>query len=101
VIALTEPFAAGDTLDFVLVPGSLGDDVVDATTADLTIRPVVFGDMNFDGCVDRADLTLLVDGIRRHVTLPAYDLNADGNVNIADARFLVLHFSNPGGAPCD
>ena len=30
-----------------------------------------------------------------------YDLNRDGNVDIADARFLALHFNNPGGAPCN
>jgi hypothetical protein len=31
---------------------------------------------------------------------PKHDLNEDGSVDIADARFLVLRFTNPKGAPC-
>jgi hypothetical protein len=30
-----------------------------------------------------------------------YDLNGDGKVDVADARFLTLQFTNPGGAPCN
>jgi hypothetical protein len=28
-------------------------------------------------------------------------LNGDGKVDVADARFLVMHFTNPNGAPCN
>jgi hypothetical protein len=58
------------------------------------------GDFNGDCCVDRADLDVLMERIRARSTDLTYDLNGDGNVNIADARTLVLLFTNPGGAPC-
>ncbi|MCI0541907.1 MAG: hypothetical protein L0Z50_42465 [Verrucomicrobiales bacterium] len=58
------------------------------------------GDLNGDGCVDRDDLTLLLAKVRARSTDLAYGVNGDGRVNIADARKLVLLFSNPGGAPC-
>jgi hypothetical protein len=32
---------------------------------------------------------------------PGYDLNQDGRVDVADARRIVLEFSNPGGWPCE
>jgi hypothetical protein len=58
------------------------------------------GDVNFDGCVDRADLTYLLAQLRARSSDPRYDLNGDGKVDIADARFLVLHFTNPNGSSC-
>lgn len=60
------------------------------------------GDLNDDGCVDRADLSIMLACIRGPGSCePSYDLNGDGNVNIADARYLVTLFSNPRGAACE
>ena len=73
-------------------------------TAWISPQPPVEGDLNGDGCVDRADYyKYIIDadirGPEPHD--PAYDLNGDGKVNIADARYLVTLFTNPRGAPCD
>jgi hypothetical protein len=38
--------------------------------------------------------------IRARSTEGIYDLNGDGKVDIADARFLILYFTDPGGASC-
>lgn len=61
------------------------------------------GDLNRDGCIDRADLTVILDFIRATGTFynAGLDLNDDGLVNIADARALVLLFDNLRGAPCN
>ncbi|PTN10006.1 C13 family peptidase [Nitrosomonas aestuarii] len=59
------------------------------------------GDLNKDLCVDRSDLAILLTEIRK--SLPhnlTYDLNADGIVNIADARKLVTLFTHDRGAAC-
>jgi hypothetical protein len=66
----------------------------------LTLQITQLGDLNADGCVDQIDLAALMARVQARSTDLAYDLNGDGNVSIADTRFLVLHFSNPGGAPC-
>lgn len=59
------------------------------------------GDLNGDGCVDRSDYYIIVGDIRDgEPNDPAYDLNGDGTVNIADARYLVTLFTNPRGAAC-
>jgi len=64
--------------------------------------PLAPGDLNLDGCVDRADLLELTHALQMQpIYDPALDLNSDGRVNSADARALVLLFSNPGGAPCE
>jgi hypothetical protein len=60
-------------------------------------------DLNADGCVDRLDLAFLLSVIRGYGPVapgPEFDLNGDGEVNIADARRLVTLFSNPRGVPC-
>jgi hypothetical protein len=64
---------------------------------------VVFkGDLNSDACVDREDLAEILEVIRGVASpTPSYDLNGDGEVNIADARYLVTLFTNLRGAPCD
>jgi hypothetical protein len=57
--------------------------------------PPAAGDFNADGRIDSADLNLLLAKIRARSTDLIYDVNGDGTVTIADARFLVLHFQNP------
>ncbi len=59
------------------------------------------GDLDGNGCVDLSDLTgILLPAIGSGLTDPQFDLNGDGDVNIADARRLVTLFSNPRGASC-
>lgn len=57
-------------------------------------------DLDGSGCVDRTDLNRLNTAIRSRSKDPAYDLNLDGRVDIADARLLSLRFSRVGGVPC-
>jgi len=54
-------------------------------------------DLDGDGCVGRADYTILILAIRSRSTDLQYDLNGDGVVNILDARKLVLSFTHPTG----
>ncbi len=70
---------------------------------DLTIKACPkFGDVNNDCCVDRTDFNLVLAEIRSRGSNPAYDVNGDGLVNIADARRVAVLFCNPvTGAPCD
>jgi hypothetical protein len=59
------------------------------------------GDFNADGCIDLTDFNTLMAVINSPAPHdPIYDLNSDGVVNIADARYLALLFTNPNGAPC-
>jgi Dockerin type I domain len=59
------------------------------------------GDLDGNGCIDRSDLSIILSHIRSpEEPDPSYDLNGDGSVNIADARYLVTLFTNPRGAPC-
>jgi len=59
------------------------------------------GDLNGDGCVDRADYSIIMADIRGGAPFDmAHDLNGDGAVNIADGRFLVTLFTNPRGVAC-
>ncbi len=58
-------------------------------------------DVNNDGCIDIEDLGIILGDIRSPAPRnPLYDLNGDGIVNIADARYLTIRFTNPRGAPC-
>lgn len=60
------------------------------------------GDLNCDGCVDWTDLSIILADIRGPEPHdPSYDLNSDGAVNIADARYLVTLFTNPRGVACE
>jgi len=52
------------------------------------------------GCIDTTDLDHVTDMVRIHSTDPTYDLNGDGKVDIADSRWLVLHYTNPSGSSC-
>jgi len=59
------------------------------------------GDLNNDGCVDRSDYNIIIGDIRNgSPNNSAFDLNGDSAVNIANARFLVIRFTNSRGAPC-
>jgi hypothetical protein len=62
--------------------------------------PTALGDLNNDGCVDRIDLSVITTKIRERSNALTNDLNHDGKVDIADARFLVLHFTHPDGSAC-
>jgi hypothetical protein len=62
---------------------------------------VISGDLDGNQCVDRSDYSILMADVRDgQPNNPAHDLNGDGAVNIADARYLVTLFTNPRGAPC-
>jgi hypothetical protein len=96
---------------FDITPGSSVRAVIDTLLANrrvgvgfqpqLACGQRVLGDMNDDGCVDRNDLAAIMAQIRGRSQDPDGDLNGDGKVDIADARFLVIHFSNSDGSPCD
>jgi len=47
------------------------------------------GDLNGDGQTNAADIDLLAAGLRAGRTEPAWDLQPDGRVDLADHRFLV------------
>lgn len=73
-----------------------------ATTQTQKVRVLpVPGDLNKDGCVDLTDYNEIIGVVRARGTNLVYDLNGDGVVTIADARFLATKFSNPKGAPCN
>ena len=59
--------------------------------ADKTIE--YYFDLNVDKKVDMADFNILMGKIQSRSTDTRYDMNGDGLINIADARFMVLHFS--------
>ncbi len=84
-LAFPTSVAGGETIDFVVGYGTDGNHWGDSTAADITIRPALAADLNQDGCIDRADLALLLQQIRSGSTDPVYDLNSDGRVDMADA----------------
>ena len=84
------------------------DFVISTTDDDFDKAPFVKiiekGDLNRDGCVDTVDLGEFIEVMRgRASKLPSilYDLNSDSEINIADARALVVAFSKPRGASCE
>jgi hypothetical protein len=72
-----------------------------ATCTQIITVAGVPGDLNADCCADLDDLDVLMERIRARSTDLDYDLNGDGSVNIADARWLALQFTNPGGVSCN
>jgi len=61
----------------------------------------VIGDLDGNRCVDRIDFDIVLADIRGpEPHEPSYDLNGDGEVDIADARKLVTQFWNPRGEAC-
>lgn len=64
----------------------------------------VGGDVNGDGAVDIADLSVLgqyFSGATREVCAGGSDVNGDGAIDIADLSVLGSHLSGRGGAPAD
>lgn len=53
--------------------------------------------LNNGSNITNADLTLLMTAIRSGSKLTKYDLNGDGRVDAADARWLTQHFTHVGG----
>jgi hypothetical protein len=61
----------------------------------------VIGDLDYNNCVDKNDLQIILAEIfSPEPRQQAYDLNGDGELNIADARKLVTLFYNNRGIPC-
>lgn len=58
------------------------------------------GDINGDGCVDKADWRRLFSAYRRGDHKPAYDLDGDGLVGQSDLQILKTLYSRPGGRRC-
>lgn len=89
---------AGNTLDFVAQIGGTGSDVPDMFIDGEEVQPACPGDVNGDGVVDLADLTILLGsfGLAGNVSLMDGDLNLDGTVDLADLTELLSNF----GASC-
>jgi len=74
---------------------------ISASSANMTATMQLIGDYDKNGCVDKADLQIILDAISKHVSYTSeFDLNHDQILNIADARKLTTYFSNPKGVPC-
>jgi hypothetical protein len=57
----------------------------------------VLGDFDNDGRVTVSDLVILRNAIRLKSKDPKYDVNKDGRLDAADARYEVQLFTNPLG----
>ena len=95
------------TLSHLAVPAGPGELVatqVGAAYASAAEAPVLECelDVNLDECVDVSDVIAVIDATRGTAPYPEswYDVNRDGVLNIADARFVVTGFTNPSGASC-
>lgn len=47
------------------------------------------GDLNDDGCVDIADLNMIINSILHSTQLPQGDLNGDGSIDVADVNTII------------
>jgi hypothetical protein len=77
------------------------DGVFDSLEATVIVRVGDYGDLNGDGFVDTADLSLLQSLIGKEVddaTLAKADLNGDGVINSLDAKALTWICSKPNCA---
>jgi hypothetical protein len=78
-----------------------GLSAIDTATVEVT-QAAIPGDLDSNGCVDRDDYNIIVADVRDgEPNNPDYDLNDDGVVNIADARYLATLFTNPRGGACE
>ena len=62
--------------------------------ADLTEIEPIIGDLNADGEISIADVTLLVDVVLRQESTGASDVNGDGETSVADITALVYLLLN-------
>ena len=62
--------------------------------ADLTEIEPIIGDLNADGEISIADVTLLVDVVLRQESTGASDVNGDGETSVADLTALVYLLLN-------
>ena len=58
-----------------------------------------YGDLNQDGTVDKSDALVIVDALEAEETDAVYDLNGDGEVNLADLDTAVKWFSDVSYQP--
>jgi uncharacterized repeat protein (TIGR01451 family) len=70
------------------------------TSEDTTVG--LKGDLNGDGCVDQADLRIIINAVRGVVPMdPSYDVNGDGNVDNKDISFMAKNlFTRPRSEQC-
>ena len=69
----------------------------DSGNADAGLMP--YGDLNQDGTVDKSDALVIVDALEAEETDAVYDLNGDGEVNLADLDTAVKWFSDVSYQP--
>jgi len=79
-----------------IVPGEI--DLTDNTYTDGTVKIKIEGDINGDGIVDIADLTIVAVAYGQFEGEPGYnpeaDLNKDGIVDIADISIVTMNYGN-------
>ncbi len=69
-----------------------------STSTDNTVSFWKTGDLDGDNCIGSNDLAILQAYLRAQPPNDArYDVNGDGKVDIADSRWLVLHYTNGNG----
>jgi len=78
------------------VPGEI--DLTDNTYTDGTVKVNMVGDINGDGIVDIADLTIVAVAYGQFEGEPGYnpeaDLNKDGIIDIADISIVTMNYGN-------
>jgi parallel beta-helix repeat protein len=81
---------------FIVVFGALGAYSVFHIFASSTQSSVTYGDLNNDGVVNNADLTILLTNYGSSTA--SADINGDGTVNVYDLSILLSHYgtSPPG-----
>jgi uncharacterized repeat protein (TIGR01451 family) len=79
---------------------SVGSEAVVESLDVAVVAPAIPGDVNGDGVVDRADVSLILAARNTPADGPddPRDMNGDGVINIVDARLVVLACDLPGCA---